>query len=202
VNVSIGDGCRYFAKDPLLGTEGNGTGNLVGNFCGEFADKLLASNFCDYVNIVPFCIGSTTADDWATGPLANHIAVGGARIFQAGLSLDGIIWYQGQADVDLGTPAQAMATSVRRVAQNWRDAGYTDVPFFVGISANYSGANAGAVSAVRAGQIAACSNALKIYQGPDLDLNTTPGNTYDGLHRNALGRSADATSWANAIMAH
>lgn len=202
VNLSIGDGKRYFAQDPLLGTEGNGSGGLIGNFCGQFADNLLAANFCDYVVIVPFGIGATEVADWATGVLANHIAVACARIYQASLPLDGILWYQGQADVGLGTSAPTMTTGVRRVAQNFRDAGYTDVPFFVGLSATYSGADAGAVTAVRSGQSAACSDALKIYLGPDLDLNTTPGNTWDGLHRNASGRAGDATSWANAILAH
>lgn len=189
-NLNFLDGRCYVARDPLLGTTGNG-----GSPWTRLADKLIASGHYDQVLIVPIAVGGTGIARWAKGgDLHPRIARAEAALRSAGLHATHVLWHQGEND------ARRMAKDeyvqqFGSVLQGLRDAGI-DAPVFVAV-ATICG-NRGS-DAIRAAQREIPRRFANVLAGPDTDRIDRLRWRRDGCHFSAEGLDHHAEAWRRVI---
>jgi hypothetical protein len=94
-NFNFFDGRCYAARDPLLGTTGNGSSPWI-----RVARGLIAARRFERVVIVPIAVGGSGIRRWAPGgDLFPRIGRAKAALDAAGLAPTHVLWHQGESDV-------------------------------------------------------------------------------------------------------
>ncbi len=207
INFNICDGGFYRAKsgggaiDPLLGCSGDVAYGLSspwpnGNWPGILADNLVTSAVATNVVIVPFGVGGSFIQDWAAGGSNNpRIAVMARRLAVAGLSLNAILWGQGESNNGV-TSTAVMTANLQSMISTFRSYWSIGVPIFV---AQESYINGITDSLVTAGQVAVVDHANGVWAGPNADVRGATYRNTDNTHWNTLGASTWATDWQTAM---
>ncbi|XUM19738.1 sialate O-acetylesterase [Bradyrhizobium oligotrophicum S58] len=208
INFNICDGGAYRAKsgggaiDPLLGCTGNVSYGLSsawpnGNWIGILADNLITAGLATNVIIVPFGVGGSYIQDWASGGSNTlRIDVMAARLARAGLIPNAVLWGQGESNN--GVTSTAVMTSnlqsfIARLRTYWSS---TSIPIFI---AQESYINGLTDSNVTAGQAAVVNHSLGIWAGPNADARGATYRAADNTHWNTLGASTWASDWQASL---
>jgi len=208
INFNICDGGFYRAKsgggaiDPLMGCTGDVAYGLSspwpnGNWPGILADNLITSALATNVIIVPFGVGGSFIQDWASGGSNNpRIGVMAARLTRAGLTPNAILWGQGESNNGV-TSTAVMTSNLQSMIATYRT--YwpsTSIPIFI---AKESYINGITDANVTAGQAAVVDHAQGIWAGPDADARGALYRNTDNTHWNTLGASTWASDWQTAM---
>jgi hypothetical protein len=192
-NFNIYDGKCYNAEDPLLGASGEG-----GNFATRLGDKLIEDGLFDRVILAPIGMGGTTVEQWAHhGMFSRRIPVLVRRLYDAGLTVDFILWHQGEGNSGVGDGGgRQYRKNLLEVVETFRCCG-VDAPFLVAMATLCGGPHANAEN-IRAGQKSAVDPLQSIYQGPDTDIIGVEYR-WDQCHFDELGLSLAAALWLEVI---
>lgn len=191
-NFDPASGQCFAAVDPLLGTDGYG-----GNFATRLGDIVIQSGRYDRVIIVPLARGGASIA-YLSHQGAGLIADGIAKLEGAGLMPTHILFQQGEADATSTTTTEEYVSLLRRLVTQFRSAG-VHAPFYLSRGARCDYLKPHNIAAVRAGQLAAIDETLKIFPGPDTDTIGSEGRVHDGCHMNEAGTLANAALWAAYI---
>jgi hypothetical protein len=94
VNFNFFDGQCYEARDPLLGTTGDG-----GTIWTVLANRLISNGIFDNIILVPIAIGGASINRWSDPrDLGSRIAFVGEALKNAGLKVTQVFFLQGEAD--------------------------------------------------------------------------------------------------------
>jgi Carbohydrate esterase, sialic acid-specific acetylesterase len=192
-NFNIYDGRCYRAVDPLLGASGDG-----GNFATRLGDKLIDCRMFDRVILAPIAMGGTTVEQWAEEGMFNRrIPVLIRRLYDAGLSIDFILWHQGEGNNGIGDAnGRQYRKNLMEVIRTFRMYG-VDAPFFVGLTTLCNGWHANPEN-IRAGQKGAVNPRLGIHLGADTDVIGVE-DRWDTCHFSEHGLELAASLWFKVI---
>jgi hypothetical protein len=181
----------YAARDPLLGTDGDG-----GSVWLRLAAKAVESAEFDAVVLVTMAFSTTEIARWAPGGTLHDALI--ARIEKAqaaGLRFTHLLWHQGEADARLKTDEAAYRASFLAMLAAIRKAG-ADAPVHVAVATRCGKVRGH--EPVRKAQIGLRDPAAGIFGGPDTD-QLGFGERYDGCHFSREGMERAAGLWWEAI---
>ena len=149
--------------------------------------------------LVTHAISGTTVKEWLENTFDMFdYSVGQLRaLSRAGLSVDVVLWHQGEADSAGSTGRETYAKALSALIARYRSQ-VTSAPWIVAIASRLG--NETNVD-VRAAQRQVIAADPKIHEGPDVDAIWGPFNRYDGVHLNANGALQVADAWLKAIEA-
>ena len=187
------DGKCYRAEDPMLGANGGG-----GSPWPRLGDKL-AEKTGRKIVFVTHAIGGTTVKEWLENSfdMFDYSVSQLRALSRAGLSVDVVLWQQGEADGAGNTGKEAYAKALTALIARYRSQ-VTSAPWIVAIVSrlgNETNVN------VRAAQRQVIAGDPKVHEGPDTDKIWGEFNRYDGAHFNANGARQVADAWLKAIEA-
>jgi hypothetical protein len=191
-NFDPATGKCFAAADPLLGTDGIG-----GSFATRLGDMLIQAGRYDRVIFVPLARGGASLA-FLNGEGVELTTNGIAKLKAAGLTPTHILFQQGETDATSTTSAEHYVSLLHQLVKRFRDAGF-DAPFYLSRSTKCDYVEPKNIAAVRAGQLSAVDEALKIRPGPDTDTIGNEGRSPDGCHMNEAGTLANAALWAAFI---
>jgi hypothetical protein len=184
-------GRLFEARDPLLGAEGSG-----GSVWTRLGAKAVASGQFRAVVLVPIAFSATEIARWAPGGSLHDALLD--RIAQAhagGLRFTHLLWHQGEADAQRGTPEAAYRESFLAMLAAIRQLG-VDAPIYVATASRCGKMRAS--DEVRHAQTALIDPAAGILAGPDTDALGL-ADRYDGCHFSSEGLEKAAELWWQAI---
>lgn len=192
-NFNIYDGKCYHAADPLLGASADG-----GNFATRLGDKLIEAGLFDRVILAPIAMGGTTVEQWAgEGMFNRRIVVLIRRLFDSGLTIDFIIWQQGEGNTGAGDiGGRQYRKNLWEVVDTFRKF-KVSAPFFVALATFCGGPHNNAEN-IRAGQKSAVNAKAGVFLGADTDLIGIE-HRWDGCHFSETGLEMAASSWLQII---
>lgn len=192
-NFNIYNSKCYRAADPLLGASGDG-----GNFATRLGDKLIEAGLFDRVILAPIAMGGTMVEQWADEGMFNRrIPVVIRRLHDAGLTIDFILWHQGEGNPGMGDmEGRQYRKNLWEVISTFRRYG-VEAPFFVALATLCGGPHANAEN-IRAGQKSAVDARVGIFLGPDTDTIGVE-HRWDGCHFNEIGLDMAASLWLEVI---
>jgi carbohydrate esterase-like sialic acid-specific acetylesterase len=196
LNFSLYDGNCYRARDPLIGTAGEG-----GNFATPLADMLIERGLYDRVIIAPIAIGGSSVEQWAEeGPFNRRILVLIRRLFDVGLGPTQILWHQGEGNPGIGdSHGRQYRKNLLEVITTFRRYGIS-APFFVALATKCGDYPRPNSENIREGQRSAVNPLQNVFLGPDTD---SLGDEYraDRCHFNAAGLQRHGAMWAEILQA-
>lgn len=200
----------YIARNPLLGTQGNGE-----NVAVRLADDLIDRKLYKAVLIAPVAIGGTYLEEWRArgGKYFELLLSAVAGLRDAGFEPTAVLWHQGEynarplasARAEDGTPL-ALTTPIREAARlsylrndleiiaGLRAADVT-APILV---ATATICGTGPEGIIRSAQQAVPNPAQGVYPGPDTDRIGTALRS-DGCHMSHAGTEEHARMWADRL---
>jgi hypothetical protein len=204
------DGKCYVARNPLLGTAGEGE-NVAVRLGDELIDRGLAKN----VVLVPAAIGGTYVEEWrARGGKYFEVllsAIAGLR--DARLEPTAVLWHQGEYNAFAFSTSGAEDGSLLRMTPQLQEAGR--LSYLRNLLELIAGLRAADVTApifvatatlcgsvpdeiIRSAQAAAVSPTLAVFAGPDTDTIGLALRS-DRCHMSAAGTAMHARMWADRL---
>lgn len=199
-NFNFYDGNMYQAVDPLLGAETTDQvviNNPGSHYMTKLGTLLKQSGAAERIILVTVSIGGAATAQWL-GELKYRVRYALRALQQAGFAPDFVLQDFGESDNIEGISAATLTARIRTIVEDFRLNG-CDAPYFVAQVAKYQTATNDAQT--RLGQANSWSDALGIYQGPDLD---TIGNAFraaDQTHFLASGYTQKANMWLATLQA-
>ena len=190
-NWNITDNRFYLAKDPLLGTTGEG-----GGFSTRLADLLVDSGKFAQVVIANVAIGGSFVHDWTpSGRYHGRLLAAVERLKEYGLPVTHMLWHQGEADAVVETDAASYQDRFMSIAQSlWQHGLMSPIYVATATLRNHSQIN----TAVREAQQSLVNNRT-IFAGPDSDTLGANMRMADGCHLSESGVAAHAQLWLEAL---
>lgn len=185
------NGRVYIAKEPMLGCSGYGGSPWL--YC--------AAHFLDEAERVPIVLvniaqGGSSIRDWL--PEGKH----GGRVNEVlkelsdhGLSVDALLWQQGEADANL-MEGSVYAGYFRRLMSRWRSSGLT-APVFVAQSTFLKGK---VDPDLNQAQFDLSTQMESVWRGPNLD-NLGLWTRCDGTHFSEQGLVRAGEMWSECLKA-
>lgn len=185
-------GCT-FVTDPLPGATGQG-----GAVWSRLPAALAARPGLPPVLMSVLAVDATSVADWTRpeSPLLARLRQHLDQMVRWGYPPELVLWYQGEADAQLNTPAlqyrlglQALAGALQTVAGSPRKIllAHTTV-----CRSEASAALSGVINQLVASD-------PRFGQGPDLDRGLRQDQRYDGCHLSGAGLARSAELWADAV---
>src|SRR5271157_5517385 len=131
--VNFSAGHCYRAASPLLGADGQ-----MGETWTLLGVKLIQSGLYRTVILIPAAVGGSSVNRWADGGDLNAMMKEVIRAAVQRYTITGVLWNQGAADFDLGTPEDQYRADLRSLIATIRAAGVR-APFFITRSSKGSG---------------------------------------------------------------
>lgn len=212
-NLSIDDSRCYLAKEPLLGTNGDGQ-----SFALPLADDLIRAGVFKAVLLVPIAVGSTYIEQWR--PSANYLF---ARFDAAirdlkdvGLQPSLILWHQGEGnggryinnDRPDGTPLTITSSIATAGTLSWMQSFFELVarirelgagaPIFVAVATSCG--DPATSPEIQLAQTKVTDSAWGIYAGPNTDaIKFSLRRSDDHCHFSSEGNVAHAQAWLEKL---
>ena len=191
-NYNFMDGKCYIARDPLLGAQGQG-----GSVWSRLGDMLVSDGQFDRVLLVPFSVGSTTVQNWASGELSISMQSAIRDVHAKGIQLTHILWHQGEADRT--TSYESYKSSFLQMADNIRAAGIK-APLFISLGTLcWFGKNGLANTRLGDLQIDLVKIRDDVFLGPNTDKYDRIRDRHDGCHFSDATMQSVAAEWVNIL---
>lgn len=204
------DGRCYVARNPLLGTTGDGE-----NVATRLADELIDRGLAKTVVIAPVAIGGTYLEEWRArgGKYFEVLLATLAGLRDVGLEPSAVLWHQGEHNAfafsthgaedgtRLQVTAQMMEAGRLSYLRNYLEivaglrAADVTAPIFVA-TATLCGSIADEI--IRSAQAAVPNPALGVHPGPDTDQIGLKLR-HDGCHMSHAGTEMHARMWADRL---
>ncbi|WP_315719629.1 MULTISPECIES: sialate O-acetylesterase [unclassified Bradyrhizobium] len=209
-NFNRFDGRCYVARNPLLGTTGDGE-----NVATRLSDELIDRGLAKTVVIAPAAIGGTYVEEWRArgGKYFEVLLSTLAGLRDAGLEPSAVLWHQGESNAfafstngaEDGTQLQVSATmkEAARLSYLRNDleiiaglrAADVTAPIFIA-KATLCGSIPDEI--IRSAQAAVPNPSLGVYPGPDTDQIGLPLR-HDRCHMSRAGTELHAKMWADRL---
>ncbi|MGZ8288019.1 MAG: hypothetical protein ACXW2U_06710 [Telluria sp.] len=187
----IADGSCYLSSAPLPGATGDGD-----SIWPHMADELGYQVGGRPLAFAVLAVENTTIADWTgEGPVRRRLVRELAALRKSALSVDLVLWQQGEADARDGTSRTKYTAGLLELEQILAGQGVR-APLLVAQS-TYCPGSYGA--AVRGGVRDAAAKSSRILVGPDTDELT--GAMRLGCHFSGPGLDLAARQWATAVRA-
>lgn len=191
--LNIDDGAIYAAKEPMLGCETAGGGKSI---FVRVADKLIAAGYRQRVILINVAIGGTSSDVWKND-LYQRIVIANERAKAKGLTVNAVLWQQGEADNFYSVNQTTYAANMTSVINSVRAKGVS-APWILAKSTKTANSDSAAIRAA----VDQLANGVDIFVGPDNDSLTGGNRIADGTHMTApVGCDNAAILWRNSIQA-
>lgn len=192
--LSYYNGMFYKAKEPLLGSGGDG-----GCVWTILADKLIDSNIYKRVILVPIAVGSTSIENWISGPVAQKLDKVLDELNKNGIKLTHIFWHQGESDTgsDKLTYKTNLKTLVDKIWKNGQRA-----PFYCSVATYNAYINNGlngVDTTLQCAQTEFVHENQNVLLGPNTDKLIFAIDRYDGQHFSGIGNLKYADLWFQSI---
>jgi hypothetical protein len=189
-NFSFFDSKCYLARDPLLGTTGDG-----GSVWSRLGDKLVRAGVYKRVLIAPMAVGGSRVLAWTPeGVHFPRIEKMHAALTAAGLEPTHLLWHQGESDARATSEAEYVA-QFTRMLESLRGVGI-EAPVYVAVASvcRHSGSDA-----IRAAQRKLPQLLDNVRPGPNTDELDRLRWRRDGCHFSAEGLEKHAELWLEAL---
>ena len=195
--LNVYDGGLYEGTEGLLGCSSLDNDPVTnGNLFVRVADKLIAADTNRRVILIPLGINGMSVGLWATqSEMRERLKVAFLRAQALGLTVNGCLWQQGEADTYNGTTQAAYTSALQSLIAYPRSLGF-NAPWLIARASYYQGATSAAVIAGQNGTI----NGTTILAGPNTDVIGSGGRR-DNAHFNFSGADTASTLWVSAIQA-
>jgi hypothetical protein len=188
-NFNPFNGLCYRARDPLLGTTGDG-----GSPWCLLGDALIRSGFARSILLCPLSVGGATVAEWAPGgPYHQRLTYGIDQLRAGGFLPSHILWHQGEADALNGTSPECYVRSFSTFVDSLRSIGVM-APIYIA-RASYFAVPVGhtaSQNSIREAQRSLIDSNRAILAGPDTDTIT---DRFDGCHMGESGLKDHARAW-------
>lgn len=197
--INIEDGGCYAFADPPLGIDSgiSGSPSATGTWMGRLGDELISGGHCDRVIFVPCAVGGTEIAKFRPGGLCyQRLLVASRRVAALGLTVNAVLFQQGEADNQLATTQAAYQASALAMREGLASEGF----FYKWILAKSTVIAGVSYAPVRAAVDAMVDNS-NIFLGPDFDGYI--GLTYrlaDNTHLSSTGLDVAGPAWKNAVV--
>ncbi len=196
--ISIFDGLCYRLKDPALGASG-GTGGYI----SRLADALITAGLFQRVIMIPCGVGGSSVLRWTpAGDLNHKLRVAYLRARSLGYTVSGVLWGQGEADVQAGTSKATYKARFDEMADSIRALGCT-APWFVAQETYLSGVTNSTIRDAQSELVGTrtlpSGNSITVYAGPDLDTLGGANRQGDDIHLSDTGNANAAAAWVTKL---
>lgn len=182
-------GALTVARDPAPGSTGSG-----GSPWGAVGRRIADATGREVVFAVAVA-GATRAAEWSPGGRCHPLVEERLRALRkASLEPGLVLWQQGEADTEAGTPQRDYEEALRGLVA-WLRAQGVGAPVLVAQASHSEGRTS---EAVRAAQAALLDASARVFAGPDTDT-LGAAMRRDGTHFTAEGTAALAELWAARI---
>ena len=186
------EGCTW-ATDPLPGATGQG-----GSVWSRLPTALAKRRGLPPVLLSVLAVDATSVADWtrSESPLRARLQQHLGQMARWGYPPELVLWYQGEADAHLNTPASQYRLGLQALAGALRTAAGSPRKILLAHStvchSEASAALSGAINQLVASD-------PRFGQGPDLDHGLQRNQRYDGCHLSGAGLARAAELWADAV---
>jgi hypothetical protein len=209
-NFNRFDGRCYVARNPLLGTTGDGE-----NVATRLGDELIDRGLAKTVVIAPAAIGGTYVEEWRArgGKYFEVLLSTLAGLRDAGFEPSAVLWHQGESNSFAFSTNGAEDGTSLQVTAKMKEAGRlsylrNDLEIIAGLRAADVTAPIFVATAtlcgsvpdeiIRSAQAAVPNPALGVYPGPDTDQIGLPLR-HDRCHMSRAGTELHAKMWADRL---
>ncbi|NKL80628.1 sialate O-acetylesterase [Rhizobium leguminosarum] len=190
----------FIAASPLLGST-----NTRGEFWTLLANNLIASGQNDNVILAPLAYSGSEVARWAAGGDFNPVLVDTVKKLQdSGYRITNVLWVQGEADLVIGTPAEAYQERFMSMVDTLRQHG-VEAPVYISTASKCLEPSNGGFkehipdNAVVRAQLALSKSGHGIREGVNSDALLDGDDRYDDCHFGATGGEKMSQAWLNLL---
>ncbi|MBY3092937.1 hypothetical protein E0I74_20125 [Rhizobium laguerreae] len=190
----------FIAASPLLGST-----NTRGEFWTLLANNLIASGQNDNVILAPLAYSGSEVARWAAGGDFNPVLVDTVKKLQdSGYRITNVLWVQGEADLVIGTPAEAYQERFMSMVDTLRQHG-VEAPVYISIASKCLEPSNGGFkehipdNAVVRAQLALSKSGHGIREGVNSDALLDGDDRYDDCHFGSTGGEKASQAWLNLL---
>jgi hypothetical protein len=190
----------FIAASPLLGST-----NTKGEYWTLLGNKLIASGQNDNVILAPLAYGGSEVARWATGGDFNPLLVDTVKqLHDSGYRITSVHWVQGEADLVLGTPAEAYQERFMSMVDTLRRHG-VEAPVYISIASKCLEPSNGGFkehipdNAIVRAQLALSKSGHGILKGVNSDALLDGDDRYDDCHFGGSAAEKVSQAWLNLL---
>ncbi|PDS76035.1 sialate O-acetylesterase [Rhizobium sp. L43] len=190
----------FIAASPLLGST-----DTKGEYWTLLGNSLIASGQYDSVVLAPLAYSGSEVARWAKGGDLNPVLVDTVKQLQeSGYRITGVLWVQGEADLVLGTTAQAYQDHFMSMVDTLRQNG-VEAPVYISIASKCLEPSNGGFkehipdNAVVRAQLALSKSGHGIREGVNSDTLLDGDDRYDDCHIGGSGAEKLSQAWLNLL---
>lgn len=190
----------FIAASPLLGST-----NTRGEYWTLLGNNLIASGQNDNVILAPLAYSGSEVARWAAGGDFNPVLVDTVKQLQdSGYRITNVLWVQGEADLVMGTTAEAYQERFMSMVDTLRQHG-VEAPVYISIASKCLEPSNGGFkehipdNAVVRAQLALSKSGHGIREGVNSDALLDGDDRYDDCHFGGTGGEKASQAWLNIL---
>ncbi|WP_163883064.1 sialate O-acetylesterase [Rhizobium laguerreae] len=190
----------FIAASPLLGST-----NTRGEYWTLLANNLIASGQNDNVILAPLAYSGSEVARWAADGDFNPVLVDTVKQLQdSGYRITNVLWVQGEADLVIGTTAEAYQERFMSMVNTLRQHG-VEAPVYISIASKCLEPSNGGFkehipdNAVVRAQLALSKSGHGIREGVNSDALLDGDDRYDDCHFGSTGGEKASQAWLNLL---
>ncbi|TBY74491.1 sialate O-acetylesterase [Rhizobium leguminosarum] len=190
----------FIAASPLLGST-----NTRGEYWTLLANSLIASGQNDNVILAPLAYSGSEVARWAAGGDFSPVLVDTVKQLQdSGYRITNVLWVQGEADLVIGTTAEAYQERFMSMVNTLRQHG-VEAPVYISIASKCLEPSNGGFkehipdNAVVRAQVALSKSGHGIREGVNSDALLDGDDRYDDCHFGGTGGEKASQAWLNLL---
>ncbi|ARM87401.1 SGNH family esterase protein [Rhizobium sp. CIAT894] len=198
--VNAFDSKCFIAASPLLGST-----DTKGEYWTLLGNDLIASGQNDSVVLAPLAYSGSPVARWATGGDINPVLIDTIKQLQdSGYRITSVLWVQGEADLVLGTTAQAYQERFISMVDTLRQHG-VEAPVYISIASKCLEPSNGGFkehipdNAIVQAQVALSKSGHGIREGVNSDALLDGDDRYDDCHIGGSGAEKVSRAWLNIL---
>ncbi|MBY4606455.1 sialate O-acetylesterase [Rhizobium sp. 9T] len=190
----------FIAASPLLGAT-----DTKGEYWTLLGNHLIASGQNDKVILAPLAYSGSEVARWAAGGDLNPVLVDTMKQLQdSGYRITSVLWVQGEADLVLGTTAEAYEKHFLSMVDTLRQHG-VEAPVYISIASKCLEPSNGGFkehipdNAIVRAQLALSKSGHGIREGVNTDALLDGDDRYDDCHIGGSGAEKLSEAWLNLL---
>ncbi|ANL57267.1 sialate O-acetylesterase [Rhizobium phaseoli] len=190
----------FIAASPLLGST-----DTKGEYWTRLGNKLIASGQNDSVILAPLAYSGSEVARWAKGGDLNPVLIDTMKKLQdSGHRVTSVLWVQGEADLVMGTTAEAYQERFMSMVDTLRQHG-VEAPVYISIASKCLEPSNGGFkehipdNAIVRAQMALAKSGHGIREGVDSDALLDGDDRYDDCHIGGSGAEKVSLAWLDLL---